>query len=350
MRKSTVSCAFLSLTFIFFAVAGASGFLSFSTEGQAAAGEPKLEDFFQKEKVTIAVTDSGLGGLSVLAEAARRLAETRCFKAADLVFFNALFSTEGGYNSLKTRQEKVAVFNSALENLEKKFHPDMILIGCNTLSVIYADTSFSGRTKTPVLRMVDPAVDLIVWNLSRHADSSVIIFGTPTTIEENTYPRRLVDLGFDAKWIITQSCPELENFIETDYAGDETGMLISGCVNEALQKIPSPRPPLLVSLNCTHYGYSLPLWEKAFEEAGVQPIAILNPNSKMAEALVRPECSNRRSKTEIAVRVVSMVEIGRQKIVTLAKWLESVSSETAAALRNYELVPALFEWKSLVKR
>jgi len=300
--------------------------------------------------VTIAVTDSGLGGLSVMAEAVRKMREARIFKAADIVFFNALFSTEGGYNSLKTRQEKIAVFDSALESLTTRFHPDIILIGCNTLSVLYEDTPFAKKTKTPVIGTVDPGVDLIAGSLAARPDSTVIIFGTPTTISENTHKQSLLDLGFAEKRVIGQSCPELESFIEKDCGGEETEMLISGCVNEALQKIPRPRPPLFISLNCTHYGYSLPLWEKAFEEAGIKPLAVLNPNSRMADVLIRPEFLNRHPQTDITARVASMVDIGPDKAESLGRWLQDISPETAAALRNYKLDPALFEWTSLVKR
>jgi glutamate racemase len=319
-------------------------------EGRTPQAGQKLESVFQKDKVTIAVTDSGLGGLSVTAEAVRKLKEMRVFKAADFVFFNALFSSEGGYNSLKTRQEKIAVFDSALDSLEKKFRPDVILIGCNTLSVLYEDTPFAKRTKTPVIGIVDPGVDVIAWNLASRPDSSVIIFGTPTTIAENAHKQRLADLGFAEQWIITQSCPELENFIEKDWDGEETAMLISDCVDEAVKKIPPPRPPLLVSLNCTHYGYSLPLWEKAFAESGINPLAFLNPNSRLADVLARREFADRHPRTEISVRVVSMVEIGQDKVDSLAQWLEEISPETAAALRSFSHDPALFEWKPLVRR
>jgi glutamate racemase len=306
--------------------------------------------FFQKNRVTIAVMDSGLGGLSVLAEAARRMKETGVFERVDFVFFNALFSNEGGYNSLKTRQEKILVFDSALEGLHDSFRPDVILIGCNTLSVLYKDTLFSKRSVIPVIGIVNSGVELIAQGLRDHPDASVIIFGTATTISERTYPNELERLGFAAGRIHGQSCPELENFIENDPQGDETGMLISGCMSEALEKLPSPPPPLLISLNCTHYGYSLPLWERAFEEAGFKPLAVLNPNSRMTDILFDPRHFGRFKKTEIRIRAVSMVEISRPKIDALAAQLERTSPETAEALRLYEHKPDLFEWRSLIVR
>ena len=321
------------------------------TGGDSGRSQKKIQKpFFHKNRVTIAVTDSGLGGLSVLAEAARRMKETGIFEGVDFIFFNALFSNEGGYNSLKTRQEKIRVLDSALKSLRDNFRPDIILIGCNTLSVLYKDTTFSKLADIPVFGIVDAGVEIIAQGLKDHPEASVLIFGTPTTISERTYPGELERLGFAAERIHAQSCPELESFIENDPPGDETGMIISGCVSEAVEKLSSPPPPLLISLNCTHYGYSLPFWEKAFAEAGVRPLALLNPNSRMTDVLFNPEYTGRYDKTEIRIRAVSMVEISRPKIDSLAPWLERISPETAEALRRYEFKPDLFEWKSLIKR
>jgi glutamate racemase len=305
----------------------------------------RLDQFFKKESVTIAVTDSGLGGLSVMAEAVNRIKAAGIFKKADFVFFNALFSSEGGYNSLKSRVEKVRIFNSALESLAQTCRPDLILIACNTLSVVYADTPFARRTRIPVIGIVGAGLELMAQGLQADPTSFVIIFGTPTTISEGTYQRELERDGFSAGQIIAQSCPELESFIERNHAGDDTEMLISACVSEAVQKLPSPRPPVLASLNCTHYGYSLPLWEKAFAEAGVKPVAILNPNSEMLNFLVQAKYAKRFPQKQVTARVISMVEIGPEKIASLGKWLQRVSPETAEALRTYQHIPELFRVK-----
>jgi glutamate racemase len=343
--RNTLSVSIVSLGLL------VSVFLSLSPgETKETGSKLKLSSFFQKKAVTVAVTDSGLGGLSVVAEAVRKMKETGIFKRVDFVFFNALFSNEGGYNSLKTRQEKIRVFSSALESQEKKCRPDIILIGCNTLSTLYEDTPYSRQTKIPVIPIVQAGVELIARGLEDHPEASVIIFGTPTTISEGTYPRELEKQGFAAERIHTQSCPELESFIENDPQGDETEMLISGFVSEAVQNIRPPLPPLLVSLNCTHYGYSLSFWEKAFEEAGITPLAILNPNPRLTDVLFEPKFVGRYQKTEVTARVVSMVEISRQKIDSLATWLERVSPETAEALRRYEPRPSLFEWKRHIAR
>jgi glutamate racemase len=316
--------------------------------GQQSAS--RLDSFYHKKRVTIAVTDSGLGGLSIMAEASRRMKEAGMFERVDFVFFNALFMTGSGYNSLKTRAEKIRVFDSALRGLEKQYRPDLILIGCNTLSVLYEDTPFSRKTKLPVIGIIAAGVELISEGLRGNPEASVIIFGTPTTVSEGAYAKELERLGFSPERIHSQSCPELESFIEQDYQGDETGMLISGCVSEALEKLGPPLPPLLVSLNCTHYGYALPLWKKAFEEAGVAPLAFLNPNFRMTDPLFDEKYMNRYKKTEVTAKVASMVEISPSKVVSLRGWLQDFSPEVADALSNYDLLPGLFEWESFVSR
>ena len=324
--------------------------LLWPAEGGGQRKAHRLDSVYKNRSVTIAVTDSGLGGLSVMAEAARKMREAGIFESVDFLFFNALFKTGSGYNSLGTREEKIWVFDSALRSLEKRYRPDIILIGCNTLSALYEDTPFSRKTKTPVVGIVSAGTELISLGLRENPEASVIIFGTPTTVAEGTYEKKLESLGFASGRVHSQSCPELESFIERDFRADETGMLIAGCVDEALQSIEPPHPPLLVSLNCTHYGYSLPLWETAFDEAGVKPVAILNPNSRMTDVLYDEKFRNRFERTAVSARVVSMVEISRSTVDSLGGWLRDLSPEVAEALRRYEHIPDLFEWEKFVSR
>jgi glutamate racemase len=311
------------------------------TGQESPAPRAGLDRFFRKKSVTIAVTDSGLGGLSVLADAASRMKRAGTFERVDFLFFNALFSAEGGYNSLAHREQKIAIFESALESLQMKFHPDLVLIACNTLSVLFGDTPFARRARIPVVGIIDAGVKMTAEALRSHPGSAVIIFATPTTISEGTHVKEIMKAGVAAGRIITQACPELESYIEKDCASEETGMLISAFVDEALRKLPASPPPVFASLNCSHYGYSLPLWESAFAEAGVTPLAILNPNFRMADFLFAPGRAGRYSMTAVTARVVSMVEISPAKINSLGRWLSRISPETARALAAYELAPDL---------
>jgi glutamate racemase len=326
-----------------------SFFYSLSGKTHLSTQEEKLEHFFRKKEVTIVVTDSGLGGLSIMAQAIERMREAKGFLKVNFVFFNALFSNEGGYNSLKTREEKIQIFDNALKSLEKNYHPDLILIGCNTLSALYEDTPFSQETILPVVGIIESGTDLISQNLKESLDSRVIIFATQTTTSEETHKKKLEEAGFSPERIIYQACPDLVPYIEKGYASDETEMLILAYVDEALQNAQDTKAPVYVSLNCTHYGYSLDLWKEAFQSLGVTPVSFLNPNSRMLDFLFQPKRLKRFPNAEVSVRVVSMVEVVQEKMDSIGKWLRQVSPQTAEALLSYDLRPNLFEWKKYVK-
>lgn len=320
------------------------------TESSSFAKEGDLAGFFQKKNVTIAVTDSGLGGLAVMAEAVEQMKKTKTFGKVHFIFFNALFSNQGGYNSLQTRAEKIHVLNSVLESLTKKYRPDLILIGCNTLSVLYKETDYFLAAKIPVIGIVESGVDLMAQVLKAHPEARIILFATRTTVEEATHKTALIERGFLKERIITQACSDLVNYIEKGYDSDETEMLIFAYVDEALSEVSNSRDNLYVSLNCTHYGYSMELWKKAFASLGVKPRAFLNPNSSMLNFLFEPRYQNRYAETATSVSLVSMVEISPDRIDSIGRWLEEVSAQTADALRQYRLVKDLFPWKEFIRR
>jgi glutamate racemase len=294
------------------------------------------------DSITIAVTDSGLGGLSVMAEAAARLENDGLYKRVNLIFFNALFTDEGGYNSLPTREEKIRVFDAALRGLEKAVKPDLILVACNTLSVLLPETPFARETKIPVSGIVEPGVAMFKQALAENPEATLLLFGTETTITEDSHRQKLMAAGIPADRIAVQACPELQSYIETDWQSGDTGLLISAYVDEATTGLQQPPPPLLAGLVCTHYGYSRDLWAAAFAEKGLTGVKILDPNVPLAEGLVPAGAKRRFDKTEITARILSMVEIPQAKRDTLAAWLEHVSPRVAAALRAAEIRPGLF--------
>ena len=108
-----------------------------------------LPELLEKDSITIVVTDSGLGGLSVVADAAEKFRQHPVFKEVKLVFFNALFTSDAGYNGLQSREEKLKVFSSALQSMQDRFAPDIILVACNTLSVLIPDTGFARTSSVP---------------------------------------------------------------------------------------------------------------------------------------------------------------------------------------------------------
>jgi len=307
--------------------------------------ETGLKSLFARDAVTVAVTDSGLGGLSIMAEAAARLAAARSFRRVDLVFWNALFSNDSGYNSLPTREEKIRIFDSSLRALARTVKPDLILVGCNTLSVLLDDTPFVKETDIPVLGIVETGADMLAEALAAHPGAVGVLLGTPTTISSGEHRRMLIAAGIAGDRLISQPCPKLVGLIEADWKGADTAVKIDAFVGEAAARIADRRSPVYAALFCTHFGYSTALWERAFAGHGLTLAGIINPNSRWIGRLDPPEAKGRFPRTEIRTRVISMVDIPEGVRSSLGEWLGRVSPETAAALRDYELRPGLFEWK-----
>ncbi len=309
----------------------------------------KLKQFFEKEKVTILVTDSGLGGLSIAADVVERMKKFKVFKDVNVVFFNAQPSLHSGYNSMKTTEQKVKVFDNALQAMDNLFKPDLLLIGCNTLSVLYDYTNFSKRASFPVKGIVGTGVDLIEQFIKKDPKAKVIIFATQTTVKQNKHKQRLIKDGIDGDRIITEACPNLAGRIERGPTSDTTRALVEKYVHEALTKLGHSSAPLLVSYNCTHYGYVDTVFKEAFKKEGKAVRAFLDPNPFMADFLFTQTYRNRYPNTKVTVKVFSQAELPPNKLKAIYGLIAPRSKQTAEALLHYTFNPNFFEWKSIVE-
>lgn len=305
--------------------------------------ETMIDDLLSKKQdVTILVTDSGLGGLSVAAELAARLPESGVFRQARIVFYNALFD-KTGYNGLDSEAEKVRIFNAVLKAMNKKYRPDILLIACNTLSVLYDLTAFSRQAPFPTVGIVETGVDLISRQFEKTPEATVIIFGTKTTIESEAHKKALMARDIPAERIVGQACHKLAGAIERGVDSEETVGYIHQFVREALTQVKDTDHLIFGSFNCTHYGYARKQFAEAFAEAGLPNIILLDPNPQMIDFLFRPSSLRKYPKTEVTVKVVSKLEITDQVKASLSPLLRTISPGTADALQNYTFDPNLFK-------
>ena len=308
------------------------------------SNEELLDDLLTKKKeVTILVTDSGLGGLSIAADLVFRLPESGLFRSARVVFFSALFKEKSGYNSLKNDSDKARIFQTVLEAMEKRFHPDLLVIGCNTLSVVYHQTPFSRRPAFPVVGIVETGADLIAAQFDRTPGATAVVFATRTTIESEAHKKLLLDRGYAPEKIIGQACHKLAGAINRGFQSEETAALIRTFVAEALVNLPEPGAPFFASLNCTDYGYSIEQFRQAFTENGYADIEIIDPNPRLADFLFEPPHLHRFPETRVSVEVISRTIITAEMIGSVGLLLEAISPQTAEALRRYRHDPGLFQ-------
>jgi len=285
------------------------------------------------------ITDSGLGGLSVCAGLEQALSHDMQGRGIELLYINATPDDRLGYNSLKTQQERIYLFDRFLMAAYSRYRPDEIAIACNTLSVIYDETDFARQTKLQVKGIVDAGVSLCNSNLAEYPHYKLIIFATETTTEAGTYPRLI---SADASAVVAQECPELAHAISNDASGEACKKLLRGYVKEAIGRFHNKPQHVFAFLGCTHYGYQAEIFQSLLKEQGCQ-CQILNPNDLLVEQLVSTIQSNISiDDTPLSIRFVSRYAIPQAEIDSMESYLKDAAPLTLAALHGQIVVPDLF--------
>src|SRR5512140_3532400 len=299
----------------------------------APLGAGKVRTFSEvartKADVTIVVTDSGLGGLSVAADLAARLPASGVVRSARIVFVNAEPDAAFGYNDLKNDADKVRIFDGALSAMEARFKPDLILIACNTLSVVWPRTEHARTGGVETMEIVGLGAELIRKELAAKPDATALVFATKTTIESGAHRQLLVEKGVSPDHVVGEACPKLAGAIERGAASEETVAYVKKFVAEALEKRTTRGGPLVVSLNCTHFGYVTPLWEQAFAGAGHPGVRVLDPNPRMTDIVLKEGGEKRYPKTSVTVEAVSKVPVDAGTRANLGALLRTTSPATA---------------------
>ncbi len=299
----------------------------------------RTHHIYEKKEITIIVTDSGVGGISVAAELYCQLKEKAQYEKVRILYFNSLFDADSGYNRLESLHQKVHMFNSALYGM-LNYSPDLILIACNILSLLYPYTSFAKSIFLPVVGIVEIGVNYILTRVGSDKNSLVIIFATPATIAEGTHKSMLAQSLPDTN-VIEQACPELA-FAIGDGEKRKIKQLIHKYTAQAIQKLDTKHFKIYASLNCTHFGYYQDEFLQAFQQNGIRDVEILNPNSEMVNLVVPEKRSDTPCHPDITIEFVSKVKIHPNGINSLIPFIEGVSKEAAVALQNYFYNPELF--------
>ncbi|HEX6097289.1 MAG TPA: hypothetical protein VF432_13250 [Thermoanaerobaculia bacterium] len=312
----------------------------------------------------ILITDSGVGGLSVVAYAERFVRTHGFAEPVRLTFANAAPANDYGYNSMPSRQAKVETFDRFLRSVTERFAPDLIYVACNTLSVLLPESSsgsseflgvprgtpssgpseepeeLRGTRGTPVKGIVETAAGLLLRELQADPGRVAMIFGTQTTIDAGTYPRLLEEQGIEPSRIVSQACPGLADTISEDREGTKTRAEIEGWVRAAIQKMQQPGAPVVACLACTHYGYRKDVFAAALAAAGIDA-KVVNPNESAVDDLFPPS-RGEGAHREAEVQFVTRYAIPPATIDALTWFLSDISPRTVAAMQNFVHLPDLF--------
>lgn len=339
--------------------------LEVATWGEALRGEARLKALSRREKLAIVagerafdapeadagalrllVTDSGLGGLAVVADLERRARASGRHREVDLRFVSALPETGQGYNKMPSAARKLEVFDAALAGMLRQESADALLVACNTLSVLIPESRVLAAAGLPVVGIVGLGVEAIAERLDADPEAAVAIFATETTLAAGAHREGLQRRGVAPDRIFEQPCPGLASRIELEGRSPGVVAEIDRFVAAASGSVGSSSTRVVAALCCTHYGYCADDFAAALVRAGRAHAEVLDPNRRMVD-LYYPPGSPAGSAERVAVRVVSRAVPLPEEIDSTARLLEALSPATAAALRAYELRRDLFEFRGL---
>ena len=190
----------------------------------------------------IGVFDSGVGGLTVLAEIRREL------PAEDLLYVADSGHAPYGDKSAAEIEARAVVLTEFLIGQGSK----AVVVACNTATGAAARLL---RTRYPVpIIAMEPAVKPAV-TLTR---SGVVgVLATRATLASHKFSDLLVQIGAEAE-VLLQPCPGLVERVEAgDLDGDDTRALLADYLRPLME-----RGVDNIVLGCTHYPYLRPLIEE----------------------------------------------------------------------------------------
>ena len=202
----------------------------------------------QSDPRPIGVFDSGLGGLTVVAELRRQL------PSEDLVYFGDTARVPYGTKSAET------VIRFAREDCSflLRFDPKMIVVACNTASA-HAMPALIDALGVPVCGVVDPGSAAAVASADGR---TVAVIATEGTIASDAYRRAIQALRPDLP-VVQKACPLLVPLVEEGRTCDDP--VVRAVLREYLEPLRALNPAAVV-LGCTHYPLLKPAIAEVFEK------------------------------------------------------------------------------------
>ncbi len=288
----------------------------------------------------IGITDSGVGGLSVCAELEVALRQAGIADDIELLYLNAALEDDYAYNSMPNRQIKLTTFDCFLDHVTTRYQLDYLFIACNSLSVLYGDTRFARDARVTVQGIVETGQQQILGALKESPASAVMVFATPTTIEEGVYGRLLRGAGLPQERLVEQACPGLADAISNDHSGGQARALLDRFIPRAFERLGVIPQDVLAFLGCTHYGYQADLFRSCLLQH-VPAVRVLNPNPGAAAAILE-HIRSPAGHGAVNIRVISRYSIPERPMASLCHYLGDISPATLDALRHFETVPDLY--------
>ena len=237
----------------------------------------------------IGIFDSGIGGLTVLAELIKKYPNNKYYYFGDNI--NAPYGT-------KSKEELLKLSNKIINFLNKK-EVDLIIVACGTI----ISNVFDKLPKdTKIYDVISPTIDYI--NNSNY--ETIGLIGTNMTIKSKTFEKRI------NKKIIARSCNDFVPYIENEQSLTD---IIPKYMNIFKDKVD------VLILGCTHY----PIIEKELNDYLDSKIPLINMGTILADSL---KLGNKEKQIRLYFSKVNHTLISNiDKIIKEKYYLEEVVLE-----------------------
>ena len=210
--------------------------------------------------------DSGVGGLSVLAEARRLLPQASTVYVAD---------SAGFPYGTKSEAEIAARVPALLGRVAERYHPRLIVIACNTASTI-ALASVRAALDLPIVGTV-PAIKPAAEISKTRA---IGVLGTNATVRQPYVDRLAAEFASDCL-VLRHGSAELVDLAETALRGEPTADERYRAVLAGLFDQPGGERIDVIVNACTHF----PLVADRLAAAAPHPVAFVDGSAGIARRI-----------------------------------------------------------------
>ncbi|TCM22376.1 glutamate racemase [Novosphingobium sp. PhB165] len=216
----------------------------------------------------ILVFDSGVGGLTVLAELRKALPQAPVIYAAD---------TAGLPYGTKTEAQVAARVAGLLGRMTERFSPRLVCIACNTASTIAL-----GMVREVLEVPIVGTVPAIKPAAAMTRTGTIGLLGTQATIRQAYVDRLEQEFAAD-KRLLRHGAPELVEAAEAKLRGEPVNPAVIRRAAEALRSMPGGTEIDTVVLACTHF----PLLEEELADAFGPGVAFVHGAQGIARQITR---------------------------------------------------------------
>jgi glutamate racemase len=220
---------------------------------------------------TIAVFDSGFGGLTVLRELLPLLPGTRFLYLGD--------TARLPYGAKSQQTIARYALSSAAFLLAQG--AEMLVVACNTASALALE-EVKAALPIPVVGVIEPGVAAAAAaGKAASSSASVLVLATSATVQSAAYTRACLAAGLNA---YEKACPLLVPLVEEGWIDHPvTAEVLRIYLGEALAAAPEVQT---LVLGCTHYPLIKPLIERTLTELK-HPLHIVDSASATAHAAAK---------------------------------------------------------------